>query len=716
MRPPNPPKLLLFVAYRSENQEASPALRMLELMGGARARASIRPAALFDLRASTTTIRRLQRDGCDVRHVSVGPLDRDSAIELAVRRLTSVESADARIVAETIAAEAAGSPALITELARYARSLDPAQAKGGGALVVLDRAIGDRLARVPASRRRLLETIAVAGRPIAMRLLTRAADVVDARPELEALVEDHLVRVTPSAEEELYETYHDRIRQGVLRGLSPDRVKGEHLAIARALEALTPDRSEALADHFAAAGARERASMHAGKAAEDAATALAFDRAARLYRRAIELGRADAPQTRAYRRRLGDALANAGRGVEAAQEYLAAAGGAERGELVELHRLAARQLLESGHIDEGLSVFGLVLEAIGEDFPRSPRRALASLLIRRAQLRIRGFGHSPRTAADVTAAQATRLDALWALTTGLAAVDTIRGADFHTRDLLGCLRHGDDRRLGRALAAEGCFAAIAGSASFAYTDRVLTIARQVADRSGDPHVRGLVATAEGYRVFHAGEWRNALAKLDQGEAIFREQCSGVSWELANVHLFQLMTLTYLGEARTLVRRLPTLLDEAELRGDRFAQTTLRSAASSIVWLVGDDAEGGRRDVADALARWSQRGFHVQHYYALVATAQCDLYSGDARKGLDRYEAKWPELEASLLLRLQRLRVESRFTRARLLVATALAESPTSSASRALIRRAAIDAKAIASEQVPYAAPFASLIRASIASA
>jgi hypothetical protein len=240
--------------------------------------------------------------------------------------------------------------------------------------------------------------------------------------------------------------------------------------------------------------------------------------------------------------------------------------------------------------------------------------------------------------------------------------------------------------------------------------------REATSRTNDPQVHGLIVAAEGYHVFHTGNWRAGLDKFNDAEVIFRDRCSGATWELANVHLFQLIALAYLGEARTLVRTMPALLDEAESHGDRFALTSFRSAASSIVWLVGDDAEGGRRDVVDALSSWSQRGFHLQHFYALCAIAQCDLYSGEAKKGLAAFEKQWPEVEASLLLRLERLRIEAHYARGRLLVATAIAEGATSSDGRALLRRAAHDAKLLAAEEVAYAAPFAALVRASIAGA
>src|SRR5262249_26229629 len=155
-----------------------------------------------------------------------------------------------------------------------------------------------------------------------------------------------------------------------------DRLQEDHRRLAEALEATLGSDPESLALQFQGAARFDKAGQYFVHAADRAAESLAFDHAARLYRRALELGGPAATDPAILHRKLGDALANAGRGGEAALAYMAATEGATVADALEFKRRATLQLLISGRVDEGLAALQSVLGALGMALPRSPRRSL----------------------------------------------------------------------------------------------------------------------------------------------------------------------------------------------------------------------------------------------------------------------------------------------------------------------------------------------------
>ena len=371
------------------------------------------------------------------------------------------------------------------------------------AAIALDQVLWARVVRLPEPARRLLEVIAVSGRPLSQTAACRAVDLgQDERAALAVLRSGRLIRSAgtstgQAAEREVIETYHDRVRETLVAHLTPEARVDCHERLALALLDSGETDPETLAVHFQGANQPERAAAYFARGADQAAETLAFDRAAKLYRLALEMqpGAGDRSQEdrRRLRTKLGDALADAGRGAEAAREYLAARPGAAVAEALELERRAAMQFLISGHVDEGIAVLRSVLHAVGMTLPSSPRSALRSLILSRLRLRLRlgGIGFRERDPGAVSPEELSRIDICWAAVAGLSLVAPLPAAVFQTRNLLLSLRAGEPYRVARALAMQAFHTASAGGPSRQRTLRflqaadTLATARRTSPRAGD---------------------------------------------------------------------------------------------------------------------------------------------------------------------------------------------------------------------------------------
>ncbi len=254
LRPPDPPRLLLIVSFRSEEIDSKPFLRGL------------------------------------VEHVDLGtkialplaPLTEGEVARLIATRLPpdSKAAADERL---EIATEAGGNPFLVEELTRYVAL--GARAHRGA---TLEEMLKRRLDALPPESRAFLETLAVCGRPIRPARVFEACGLTgDERPLVARLRSAHFLRSSRSADQ--VEMYHDRIRESLAADVSPDAARQIHDLMARILIAHGDDDPEALFEHYRAGGHDTLAAAQAAAAAARASSVLAFDRAAALYRHALDL-------------------------------------------------------------------------------------------------------------------------------------------------------------------------------------------------------------------------------------------------------------------------------------------------------------------------------------------------------------------------------------------------------------------------------------------
>ncbi|MFN8545978.1 MAG: AAA family ATPase [Candidatus Binatia bacterium] len=685
--PPAPPPLLLALSYRTEDHITSPLLRALLDAGLAE---EARPPTFLD----------------------VGPLPADAARTLARHVLGGPDAAPAL---QAIADEGGGNPFLTCELARWAtthggRSAAPAS---------LGAVIRDRASHLDEPARRLLEVVAVAGGPIAGAVAAAAAGLGQSWPPVAGTLRvECLLRHGPLRDDPTLETYHDRIRESIVGTLATDARRTLHRRLAAVLRAEpTPD-PLALLRHYEGAGDLGEAARFAIVAAEQAAQALAFNQAARLFGVALTL-RPDDPDRARLRARQAECLANAGLTAEAGQAFADAAN--ERvhrapadAEVLRLRRCAAEQYLRGGHFDAGLRMLRSVLATAHVTYPESALRAAVAALGQRALIRLRGLRYDLRAADTVPAASLARLDAYWSAAVGLVWVDPIRGADFQGRHTRLALRVGEPVRLVRALATEGAFlAALGGAARRRRAQGALVAAAEVAGGLGDPASIGLAEVCAGVAAYFSGRFDEAIRLARRAERTLRAGCVGVAWELTNCHIARLWSLAYSGRITTIDSLLPELLREARDRGDLLTTASLAAFLPNILrYLATDEVDDARRQATDALVGWPGTGFLLPHYYALYSQTCVDLYAGDPATAWRRLEGTWGRLRGSMLLQFQIIRTDVTALRARTAIALALTAEPRARAR--LLRLAERAARRVASEDLPWCAPWAATIRAGLA--
>jgi hypothetical protein len=686
LRPPDPPVLLLIGCYRSEEAETSPLLK-------------------------TILPKRLAVDpSLEMRDIVLGELSAAEAAELA-RALVGGPPGEREARADAIARESGGNPFFIEELVRFSS----AGARPVAADVTFDHVIETRVSRLPEVARRLLDVVAVSGVPIEVGVAYRAADLEKEGESVLAMLRvAHLVRTRSTLSRHEIETYHDRIRDAVVARLSPELLRECHHRLASALLATGRADPETLATHYLGLGDVESAAEYAAVAAAKASEALAFDHAASLYRFALNLVSATAERAN-LEVQLGDALARAGRGVDAATAYLSAAKNVGPALGIEVQRRAAQQLYMSGHIEAGEQALEGVLAKLNMKLPKTPRVALLSLLMRRVQVRLRGLRFKERDETQISAQDLLRIDTCWAVGVGLGIVDMVRGADFQARHLVLALRAGEPYRVARALAMEGAYVSMGGNRNRKRSQRLLQAAHALADRVKQPYAIGLATLTSGNAAMLDGRWRDGRGLCAQAEQILRDRSAGVDWEILIAQLCGLACTFFLGEVAALSQRQRTLREEAEGRGSRLRAAFLRTGfCSHIAWLAADQGGRAREELDAGLSGWRQ-GERFDYLRLWVRGARTDiaLYAGEepgAAEGVGKeLRASARALERFVQMGFIR-GIDSRARRRLAMAAQATGGSERSE----LLRGVDAHADAIVKEKTRWGSPLAFLLRAGAA--
>jgi serine/threonine protein kinase len=685
LRPPTPP-LMFLGAFRSDARATSPALCALEQALG-------------------------QHRAAPALEVALAALSLDEGAQLAAAMVPGTAGLP-REVRDRLVQESAGLPLLLGELVRLAssegieREVDEEEA----ALTPVVRVVAARLRTLPDEARELLRALAFAGQPVPLGLARAVSGVADEPTAFSALRASGLVRVT--AGQSLVEPYHDRIRETVLSSTSAADAAVIHSRFARALEGQGGVEPERVAHHFDAAGERESAARWAECAADHAYDVLAFDHAARLYARTLELLREDARGAHAARllERRGDALANAGRSANAADAFAAAARELSGDAALNLERKSAEHLLRAGLLERGVGASRALLARLGVALPSGDGMLVARLGLERARLSLRGLSYRPRTEGQCDPRDLLRFDTCSALSAALSHGEPMLAAFAHARAMRMALDLGEPTRVHRALVVEAAMVM-----AFGLEGRTREIRARIEALA--PHVSPYQARApemlDAVSAYFEGRWRDALDLLRDNERYLVEECRGVAWELDTVRAYLLASLHLLGELPELLGRVDGLVADAEARGDVYHYTTLRVLYTCFAGLVRDDPALARAEIDAGLAAWGQPGFTVPHFWAAYGRVEASLYEGDGVRAWHEAQALWQQYRRSLLSRIEYQRALAVYLHGRAALACARSAPAESEARLAFAQRAS---RKLEQASIPWARAASRMLLAGVANA
>jgi eukaryotic-like serine/threonine-protein kinase len=667
-------RLLLIIGYRSEYVAKSPCLQTLHKVTWA-AEESLIGSTIMDLSSLGLSVQdghstlemALTRSPLERVDLPVLPLNSDSVRQLVDCLLPQECQVSEGVVAQ-IVKESDGNPFYVLELTRYVQSGRDFSTRSSEDLF-LDEVVWGRVNDLRDSARQFLEVLSVAGQPISIGKAFRATglNALDPR-DLRVLQTGRLIRSTGSGVDDEVATFHDRIRENIVAHLSEEQLKHHHHALAEALSAEPVGDLEMIAKSFLVADKKAKACEFYIRAAYAAWDALAFLRAAELFRHSIALLEfaqdATRPAEQLHRERyelqekLARALARAGLGSLAAEEYQIAARLTESREQLELEGLAAFHYATGGRIEEGSRLLNKAMTAVGLKLAQSPIMCLLNLVKERVVLLIRGLKFKKRAVDDVDADLLLQIDIAWRSSRALTLIDALSGFYMQARMLRLALKAGETERVVAALAWEG---ACISTSRFGFEVKrgkwLVSEAKRLADEAKTSYCLGMAALGEGAMSFCTGQFLDARSACMRADEFFREGCTAVTWERDSSQMFHNWSLLFLGELAELTAYAEAAVFDARERGDVYAAATNAVFSLAMARLACGDPEGAQVGIDENMANWPGSSYHVQHLLQSMSMSMIGIYQGQPKYTWARMEREYKPLKRSMLLEVRLLEID-----------------------------------------------------------
>jgi len=631
---------------------------------------------------STSSALRLLLDDLDARvqasqaHLDLEPLQPEEVRRLCMHRLMQRSQAPEPIVAR-IVEESRGNPFLAQQLTAIAEAkLDRRDTSLEG--LSIDAMIERATSYLDVSARALLHVLSIAGRPVRPKLAIAAAGVSSAgRAHIHALRGLRLIRTRDIAGEHWLEVYHDRVRETVQASLSRTEYERLHETLLLQVEAKHADEYDWL--HALALGSRQdlRAFRYGLLAAHRASETLAFERAAELYKKCLELFARSAEQLSreielyALWMMLASAQAHCRRGYESAKAYAIAAEHAPAEKRVELLQLAAAHLVRSGRFEEGERMVQLVLEALALYVPESRAGLFAAIAWEHGRIALRSLDVQHRTENGGS----KRLEQV-AMLYGTLSVETqlynpLRAALFQARALRLGIDYGTPPNVARALCLSATIACISGTERAARRARqMLRRAEELSQRSGGTEVQLELLSARAVCAQFVGDIEGILEPANAVEQLVESRATTTVhgdyyylFAVRMVHIAALQSMGKLLEARKLLEEYV-----ASARATDNLAALLQVTVSRVIdEQARDMCAGTRTRLDDEYNKLPKGDFSVLTAAHMLGVMRAACATRDYDWAFSRLAELWKPYTRSLVHRSAFLAMLAHTTHARLLV-------------------------------------------------
>jgi tetratricopeptide (TPR) repeat protein len=544
-------------------------------------------------------------------------------------------------LARAVAVESRGHPLFLSELIQFSRSRE----LGASGTLTLEEALKERIENLPRQAHALLELVAVAGRPHRAALFADALGVAKLDETISVLLGMKLVRKRRDHE---LACFHDRVRHVMTALIPKARLAGLHRQLAVALERdLDADPTEQ-ATHWDLAEEPERALDAYERAADEAARALAFAQAARLYERALSLLEPQCDER--YARLMvarAHAVACAGRSAEAAELYQRAAELAvDEEQRLRLRTKVAQQLMLSGDLHAGLATCRKLLAQVGVKLPTSGLGSVARALWDRLWLLLKGY-RLPRTSrAAHMPLDRVVLDLLNDLMKALAILKGSAHLALGGQHARLALAVAEPTHAALAYANEGWLFNALGQRKVGA--RFFEKTRSLYALTNDPTVRAVLAQYEGSARVANWDFRGGSVLLEEAERLYQAHAAHDPWSLTVTRYLLGMVWYRLGEHARLAKNMDLWVGEARERRDPMAVALLCGMGhGSVRHTMRNAPEQALRELEEVMAAVPSEPFSFAHLGHMIGVQQALTLVG-RRAALDWFELHEARLRKSLL--------------------------------------------------------------------